>query len=280
MLKEGDRSTRDLEEYRALMGVPSEFEDGFNLRSVLGAFFIGFVMLPGSIYLGLIAGRGMGPAAEWVTIILFAEIARRSFTVLRKQEVFVLFYIAGGLTEVVLGGGLMLAGGPFAEAMWHQYLVQSTAAEGFGIAGQIPEWVSPPADSPALVHRTLFHKAWIPAVTLIAFKYIATRMAWFGAGYTLFRIHLRRRESAVPDGTGRRARSAGAGGVDWREGDVALECLHRRDDDRCPLRHRLHRRARPHRAHHEGAAQPHPHPLDRHDTTHRILPPGPAPPVS
>ena len=188
MLKERDRSTRDLEEYRALMEVPSEFEDGFNMRSVLGAFFIGFVMLPGSIYLGLIAGRGMGPAAEWVTIILFAEIARRSFTVLRKQEVFILFYIAGGLTEVVLGGGLMLAGGPFAEAMWHQYLVQSTAAEGFGISGQIPEWVSPPADSPALVHRTLFHKAWIPAVALIAFKYIATRVAWFGAGYTLFRI--------------------------------------------------------------------------------------------
>jgi len=29
----------------------------------------------------------MGPAAEWTTIILFTELARRSFTVLSRQEV-------------------------------------------------------------------------------------------------------------------------------------------------------------------------------------------------
>ncbi|RYG64245.1 hypothetical protein EON80_19585, partial [bacterium] len=57
--------------------VEEEFYDGFSWKTVIGALFIGFIMMPGSIYLGLIAGQGMGPAAEWVTIILFMEIARR-----------------------------------------------------------------------------------------------------------------------------------------------------------------------------------------------------------
>ncbi len=43
-----------------------EFVDGFNIRTVFGALFIGLVMMPGSIYLGLVAGQTMGPAAEWV----------------------------------------------------------------------------------------------------------------------------------------------------------------------------------------------------------------------
>ena len=40
---------RDIEEYRALMERPETFEDGVNFRTVIGAFFIGFIMMPGSI---------------------------------------------------------------------------------------------------------------------------------------------------------------------------------------------------------------------------------------
>jgi len=60
------------------------YVDGFSLRTVLGALFVAVVMMPGSIYLGLVAGQTLGPAAEWVTIILFAEVARRSFTHLKR----------------------------------------------------------------------------------------------------------------------------------------------------------------------------------------------------
>ena len=38
------------------------FEDGFNIKSVLAALFIGFVMLPGAIYLALVSGTGIGAA--------------------------------------------------------------------------------------------------------------------------------------------------------------------------------------------------------------------------
>ena len=159
-------------EYRDLLATPREFADGFTGRTVLGAFFIGFLMMPGAIYMGLIAGSSLGPAAEWVTIILFAEVARRSFTPLGRQEIYVLYYIAGGLTHVI--GGVMLAGGSFASLIWHQYLVQSQVGQALVIAEQIPAWVSPPADSPAIVERDFLHRDWLlPAMLLVAGQVLA-----------------------------------------------------------------------------------------------------------
>src|SRR6056297_3388702 len=117
------RETQELAEYRSLMDTPDEFEDGFGWQTVVGAFFIGFVMMPGSIYLGLVAGQTMGPAAEWTTIILFTEVARRSLTQLTRQEVYILYYIAAGLTAMT--GGLALSGGPFAKLIWWQFLRKS-----------------------------------------------------------------------------------------------------------------------------------------------------------
>ena len=75
----------ELELYRGLMDQPESYEDGFDVKTLIGALFIGFVMMPGAIYLGLVAGRSLGPAAEWTTIILFTEIARRSFITLKHM---------------------------------------------------------------------------------------------------------------------------------------------------------------------------------------------------
>lgn len=91
-----------------------EFEEGLTLKTVLGAIFIALFMLPGGLYLGLVAGQGVGDAAEWVTIVLFAEVARRSYKPLKKQEIYVLFYIAASLTTVI-NADRGLAGGPFAS---------------------------------------------------------------------------------------------------------------------------------------------------------------------
>ena len=55
------------------------FQDGFTIRTVIGALFVGLIMMPGAMYLGLVAGGTLGPASQWVTVVLFAEIARRSF---------------------------------------------------------------------------------------------------------------------------------------------------------------------------------------------------------
>jgi hypothetical protein len=168
------------------------YVDGFSKRTVLGALFVAIVMMPGSIYLGLVAGQTLGPAAEWVTIILFAEIARRSFASLKRQEVYVLFYVASSIAAVALIH-VALAGGPFAGAIWNQYLLQSPQTS--AIAEAIPDWVVPPADSPGIQNRDLAHVDWwwsasrgfLAPLTLAFFGYVLGRMSWFGLGYLLFR---------------------------------------------------------------------------------------------
>jgi len=168
------------------------FVDGFSRRTVLGALFVAVVMMPGAIYLGLVAGQTLGPAAEWVTIILFAELAKRSFSRLKRQEIYVLFYVATSIAAVALAH-LALAGGPFAGAIWNQYLLQSPQTN--AIAGQIPDWVVPPVSSPGIQERDLAHPDWwwsgsrgfLAPLTLIFFGYVLGKMAWFGLGYLLFR---------------------------------------------------------------------------------------------
>ena len=90
------------------------FEEGFTMKTFIGALFVGLIMAPGAIYLGLVAGQGLGGAAQWVTIVLFAEVARRSFLPLKRQEIYMLFYVAGGLASAVLADR-GISGGPFGE---------------------------------------------------------------------------------------------------------------------------------------------------------------------
>lgn len=162
-----------------------KFEDGFTLKSMLGALFIALFMLPGGLYLGLVAGQGVGDAAEWVTIVLFAEVARRSYQPLRKQEIYILFYIASSLTSVVaIERGL--GGGPFANLIWNAYFASSPAAAPF--AKQIPTWAVPHGDSAAMLQRELWHRDWwLPIAILVAVE-ICNRLSWMGMGYALFRV--------------------------------------------------------------------------------------------
>lgn len=162
-----------------------EFADGFNMKTVIGIVFLGIFMIPGSIYLNLIAGQSLGPAAEWTTIILFIEVARRSFTTLKRQEIYMLYYVAASLTA---GVSLALSGGPFAQLIWVQYFVQSPGAKAFGIDDQIPSWISPQATSDAIIGRSLFHGDWLAPILLIAVLHIFNRASSFTLGYGLFRV--------------------------------------------------------------------------------------------
>jgi hypothetical protein len=180
-MKPERKEDEELLEYRNLLTRPTTFEEGFTLKTILGVLFVSLIMAPGSMYLSLVTGGTLGPAAEWVTIILFAEIAKRSYTTLKKQEIYLLYYVALAL---IVGQ----AGGAFGGLIWNQYLVQSPAAIGFGIADKIPHWVSPPATSEAILKRTFFHKDWLPAIGLLVCGMILSRVGWFTFGYTLFRV--------------------------------------------------------------------------------------------
>ena len=58
---------KELDEFRKIMEVPSTFVEGFQWSALFGAIFVALLMVPGAIYMGLLAGTGIGSAAQWVT---------------------------------------------------------------------------------------------------------------------------------------------------------------------------------------------------------------------
>ena len=168
-----------------LADIDEPFLDGFNWNTIAAMVFIGVVMMPGAILLGLVAGQNMGGAAEWVTIILFLEIAKRSFVKLKRQELIVIYWAAAML---VAGGtgNLALVGGQFGSMVWNQYLIQSPQAE--AIASQIPSWVVPAKGSEALIARTFVHADWIKPIVVGLLGWFLFSINSLSLGYVVFRI--------------------------------------------------------------------------------------------
>jgi len=169
---------KELEEFRQVMQVPSTFEDGFNWTSLIGAIFIALLMVPGAIYMGLLAGiDSIGSASQWVTVILFIEVAKRAQKTLRKPEIFVLFFMAGAAM-----------GMPFNGLLWNQFFIRSDAAIANGIADQLPVWFAPPVGSESYDLRTFFHVDWLPVIGMVIFGTFFGQIASMVLGYGLFRV--------------------------------------------------------------------------------------------
>ena len=168
----------ELEEFRNLMHVPSTFEEGFNWVSLGGALFIALIMVPGAMYMQLLAGgSNMAPAAQWVTVILFIEVARRAQRTLRRPEIFVLFFMAGAAMSM-----------PFSGLIWNQFFAQSNAAAAHAIAGDLPSWFAPPTDSDSYADRTFLHADWLPVLGMVVFGTFFGELANLVLGYGLFRL--------------------------------------------------------------------------------------------
>ena len=168
---------KELEEFRSAMEVPSTFEEGFNWSSLAGAVFIGLFMVPGALYMTLLAGQGIGAAAQWVTVILFIEVARRAQRRMKRPEIFVLFFMAAAMMAAS-GQGLL----------WAQFFARSDSAHAYGIAKHIPAWYAPGPDSPSYEQRTFFHLHWLPAIGMFMFTVLAGQFSKMVLGYGLFRL--------------------------------------------------------------------------------------------
>jgi len=175
------REDKELEQYRRLMEPPDTFEDGFNWKTVVAAVFLGFIMMPGTMYLQLVVGLGggMSQAARWMTIILFAEVARRSLKDLRQQEVYILYFMAG----LTMGAANQAQG-----LLWNQFLARSEFAQAMGIAQDIPTWVAPSAAQMAKDGRSFFTMSWVPAILFTSFALLISKIDHYGLGYVLWRL--------------------------------------------------------------------------------------------
>jgi hypothetical protein len=164
------------------------FEEGFTWKVAAGAFFVGFVMLPGAIYMGLVTGASLGAAAQWVTIVLFSEVARRSFLPLKRQEIYCLYYMAGAVAMTAAGfaGVPGISGGPFGNLIALQYLLQSPQMA--NVAPHLPSWIAPHVGARAYVDRTFFDQAWIVPIGIMLCGQLFDRMCWIGLGFMLFKL--------------------------------------------------------------------------------------------
>jgi hypothetical protein len=183
--RRGSGRVVELDEFRGLMTPPGAFHDGFSWAAFLGALFVALLMVPGSIYMTLIAGMSVGPAAQWVTVILFIEVARRANQHLKRAEIFTIFYLAGAIMITASMAQGQFYGG--LSALWSQFFVQSDAARAAGLAEKIPSWVVP-HDPAVLEQRSLFMWQWLPAVGLVVFTMVIGRIDNAVLGYGLFRI--------------------------------------------------------------------------------------------
>ena len=183
-----DNEQEEQAQYEHIMPPDAPYEDGFNMKTIWAVFFVGLVMLPGAIYLGLVTGGNMAGASEWVTIILFLEIAKRSFIRLKTQELIVIYWVAGALlgVGVKLGGGAHTYGGPFGGLLWDQYLIQSPAAE--GLDTYMPDWFVPPLSSVVYAERTFMHIDWVKPVLILFLVTVVSQVARLALGYITFRV--------------------------------------------------------------------------------------------
>ncbi len=178
------KQDKELELYRNLLENPTEYKDGFGWSTVAGIFFCGLVMLPGSIYLGLMSGAALGPAAQWVTVILFNEIARRSLKKMSKQNLVVLLHAAG----VIMAANALYPGGPASQLVWRAFLVDSEAIRDAGMRDFLPDWWVPDPDSPAITERNLFHPDWFVPLGLMLAMSVLGLIKRFTLGYFFFRL--------------------------------------------------------------------------------------------
>ena len=169
----------ELEVYRGLMEPPKSFGEGFGIPAIIGSLFCGFLMVPGAIYLLLMVGGSMGPAATWVTVILFMEISRRALRKLNQSEIVILLMVAGSMVGSV---------GFFGDLIWRQFLTTSSAAQDAGLSGEFPRWWVPPHDSPALSERTFLHQDWLVPVLMMIGLTVIGAVNNYCMGYVFYRL--------------------------------------------------------------------------------------------
>lgn len=179
-----EREDKEITLYRSLLDRPDKFEDGFGWSTVAGIIFCGLIMLPGSIYLGLMTGGNLGPAASWVTVILFMEIARRAMKPLQRHHLVVLLHAAG----VIMAANVIFPGGPMGHLVYRSYLVGSDAVRDAGMTDAFPSWFMPPPESDAITERTLFHRDWAIPILIAAFLLFIGMVKRYTLGYFFFRL--------------------------------------------------------------------------------------------
>ncbi len=152
---------------RAVGDAEVELREGFTDKVMLAILFSSLLMTPAFSWVSLSTGVGVGGiAAAYVVMVIFGELSRFFRSPMTESEL------------ATIRWGASLAVGGAAGIAWRVFMRKSAITRQFGIADKIPWWWVPPANSPALVQRTIFHPDWLVPLTIgyigMPFSIIAT----------------------------------------------------------------------------------------------------------
>lgn len=145
-----------------------DLKPGLTYRSALALVFSSLVIMPVQLYLILVSGVNIAIAAVYITVILLTELSTISGTPLTKQEIYIVYMLAG-----------LAASNPvFIAFVQRKYLVTSPISwslidphSGKPLPEVIPSWWVPPYDAPSTGIRSFFHPDWVLPMVLSTFQY-------------------------------------------------------------------------------------------------------------
>ncbi|RLE77872.1 MAG: hypothetical protein DRJ56_01365 [Thermoprotei archaeon] len=166
-----------------------ELREGFTDKVFIAIIFSSLLMTPAFSWVALSTGVGVGGiAAAYVTMVIFGEMARFLRRPLTESEL------------ATIRWGASLAVGGAAGIAWRVFLRKSAITKQFGIADKIPTWWVPPADSPALAQRTIFHWDWFLPLTIGYLGTPFSLLAMIGLSFFMRQLYMEVERLPFPTG--------------------------------------------------------------------------------
>ena len=162
-------------------------ERGLTLRSTLAILYSSAVVLPAIIWVQLATGSFILEAGIYATVFLFGEVAALTGKPLTKQEI--LIFIVGGITA---GVGVYF----FPTYIYNMYFRRSALIS--SITQLIPDWFSPPANSPVWDLRTFIHLDWLIPISLSLIQLALLLIAELALGFLATEIFVEQENLPFP----------------------------------------------------------------------------------
>ncbi|RLE96122.1 MAG: hypothetical protein DRJ55_00325 [Thermoprotei archaeon] len=127
-----------------------QLQEGLTSRTLLAMLFSSLVMMPALLWVYLATGQLVGTiAAAYATMLIFGELGLIMMSPLSASEL------------ATIRWGASIAAGYTGGFLFTVYLRKSPITKQFGIAQNIPWWSCPPENSPAMIHRMIWHPDWL-----------------------------------------------------------------------------------------------------------------------
>jgi len=148
------------------------YAKGLTLRSIFAILYSAAVIQPAIIWVHLATGNVILEAGIYATVFLFSEIAALTKKPLTKHEILV--FIVGCATS---GVGVFF----FPTYIYNLYFRRHPLMS--QITSFLPEWFSPPPNSPVWDLRTFFHKDWMIPISISLIQLFLLLIAELALGF-------------------------------------------------------------------------------------------------